>query len=243
MWHSLPYVSSSENAIPFHSVGSACHYLGLISVLVVCEDEGIDGQKSRAKRTPIIRPASQTSLFDGQHQAKSKTVKDMGSPGAPAVGPAPHPVSAEDGQHQAKSKALMPLMWLLEGLKGIWQSLAAVSVLLVLLGVITDRWLTEIGEHEKTRGELTREKESNGTVTAERNRLKNELEASRKKNEDLEQLYLILKSYGPGAKLVTNYDLKKEAGSNITFGNCPNISCFRITLMAKEHLRINRWLS
>lgn len=49
-------------------------------------------------------------------------------------------------------------------------------------------------------------------------------------------MHPILQFYGPGAKLVTNYNLDKEAGSSITFGQCPDVPCFRITLLGIRRL-------
>ena len=106
-----------------------------------------------------------------------------------------------------------------------------VTILVGIVGVVAQRWLTEIGEHEKTRGELSRERESKGTVTTERNQLKEAVADLRTKNARFEQLHPILKFYGPRAKVIASYDLKKEAGSPFAIGSCPEAPGFRIRLL------------
>lgn len=115
--------------------------------------------------------------------------------------------------------------------KGWWKKLAwgysrivqhgiTVPLLLVAIGVLGERWLTELGEKNTAIARAERAEERVGNQNKE-------LENLRKKNEDLERLEPLLKLYGYGtrAKLVTNYDLKKEVGAQIALGKCPQTPC------------------
>jgi hypothetical protein len=94
-----------------------------------------------------------------------------------------------------------------------------------------DRWTDEIGEHKKTVGRAERAENRKRDMMSERDRLLQDITGLRKENEDLRLLAPILTFYGPEAKIVMNYNLNKEVGSFVTFGHCPKIPCFRITLL------------
>jgi hypothetical protein len=164
--------------------------------------------------------------------AKNKRLR-----GARGGGSAPQPLPVVDEQHEERSKPLGLLKWLWEELKTIWRSVLIVTFLLAVItflgnrnGVLYQRWLTEIGDHEKTRGELAREKDAKGIVTAERDQFKKELADLRKENVELKRLHPILEFYGPRAKLVRGYDLRKDPGEVLAIGNCQQGLCFLIRL-------------
>jgi hypothetical protein len=121
--------------------------------------------------------------------------------------------------------------------KGHWERFRKVWVEVVLGGVCGGLFLLWLGEwraHEETRGKLDREETAKQTVTAERDALKTREADLQKENDEIRRLHPILQFYGPSTKLVTNYDLKKEAGSMVEFGACPQKPCFRITLLEME---------
>jgi hypothetical protein len=97
------------------------------------------------------------------------------------------------------------------------------SVLITLLGISVQRWLTELGENTKLRSQLELAQEQVG-------RQRTELENLRKKNEELASLHPILQFYGTNAKVIASYDLKKEVGSRIRIGSCPQAPCFVFTM-------------
>jgi len=109
-----------------------------------------------------------------------------------------------------------------------------ISVLAVMTGVLWDRWTDEIGDHEKTRGELRHEKGLKETAIAERDQFKKEEADLREKIADLEKRLPNLKFYGPGANMVVNFDLKTDIRNYVTAGRCPQEPCFRITLLNLE---------
>jgi len=95
----------------------------------------------------------------------------------------------------------------------------AVALLAVVIGNFHARWTEEIGAHQKTTARLERAEERLVKQTPE-------LENLRKKNEELERLHPILQFYGTHAKIIRSFDLKKEVGSRLTIGNCPQTPCF-----------------
>jgi hypothetical protein len=141
------------------------------------------------------------------------------------VRPAPQPASA-DGRLQGHNKAV-------EGSKKLTVSSIVypivVGILAGIIRVVLTRWWTELGDHEKTRGELAREKESKGNVITGRDQLKEELTALKKENSELKSLHPILGFYGSRAKIIASYDFKKEAGARLIIGACPKAPCFRVT--------------
>jgi hypothetical protein len=120
--------------------------------------------------------------------------------------------------------------WLWGKLKDILTSGITVAVLVAIIAALAQRWFTEMGEHEKTRGELAGEKASNESGIVERNRLRMGLAALQKDNADFKKLHPILNFYGPRAKFIASYDLKKEIGSKLAIGNCPGEPCIQLML-------------
>jgi hypothetical protein len=78
------------------------------------------------------------------------------------------PESVVGDKNQSLTKAAAASKPWLGRLKEVLTSGIAVSVLMVIIAALAQRWFTEMGEHEKTRGELAREKDAKGTVTGER---------------------------------------------------------------------------
>ena len=87
----------------------------------------------------------------------------------------------------------------------------------------------EIREHKRSLAERAEGREQNRI--SENDRLRQELENLRKKNDELERLHPILKFYGTRAKLIASFDLKKEAGYHLYVGDdCPQAPCFIFTM-------------
>jgi hypothetical protein len=106
--------------------------------------------------------------------------------------------------------------------------LGFIGVLAVGTGVLWDRWTDELGKHEETRGRAERAEGRERGVMSERDRLRQEITDLRKKNTELESPRL--KFYGTRAKIISSYDLPKEAGASLVFGNCPEVPCFLFTI-------------
>jgi hypothetical protein len=107
---------------------------------------------------------------------------------------------------------------------------ALIGVLAVGTGVLWDRWTDEIGEHQKTTGKAERAEASEKRANSERDELKQEVSDLRKENSDLKKWHPILEFYGPRAKYMASYDLKKEIGHSLRIGKCPEVPCFVFTM-------------
>jgi hypothetical protein len=104
---------------------------------------------------------------------------------------------------------------------------AALFVGLIIL--LATLWLTELGQHQHTKGQLDRVEKREQQLNSANTKL-------REKNQELERLHPLLQLYGYGtrAKLVASYDLKKEVGARIAIGKCPQTPCLIFTINSIE---------
>ena len=132
------------------------------------------------------------------------------------------PPSKENTQEIPKGK------W--ERVKEYWVEILVTGVLGGLLVGAILLWLGEFRGHEETKGKLAREEEAKREVSTERDQLKNELARLTQENADLKRKSPMLALFTHRSKIVTTYDLHKEAGRQLVHGKCPQPPCFLFTL-------------
>jgi hypothetical protein len=107
-----------------------------------------------------------------------------------------------------------------------WIELVVGSLVVLFLSL----WVAEYREHESTKAQLARAEDGKKQATDERDQARKDLKRLQTENVDLRKLHPILEFYGPHAKLIASYDLKKEVGRTLLVGNCPRAPCILITL-------------
>jgi hypothetical protein len=150
----------------------------------------------------------------------------------------PKPTQRDNEPTPASSKSV----W--EGLKKSRTFYEAISValLVAIIGVLWDRWTDEIGEHQKTTGRAERAEQRVSDLISERDQLRQLVANQLQRISDLEKLSLFLKFLGPRTKLVRSFDLPKEAGQVLDWGDCPkdqirapsSDTCIRFRLIGIE---------
>jgi hypothetical protein len=100
-------------------------------------------------------------------------------------------------------------------------SLGCLGILAGGTWILWDRWTDEIGQHRKAIDQAQRAEQRESDSISERNQLRQLVANQRQKITDLEKLSPILKFYGPRTMLVRSFDLPKEAGQMLPWGNCP----------------------
>jgi hypothetical protein len=152
-------------------------------------------------------------------------------------------VSSPPNRNQGKANELIAdsvPRWR-DKLHELWVEVLAAAILgggLVGLGLL---YLVEYRGHESTKARLARAEKDRDQVIGERDQARKELKDTRQENADLKKLHPILEFYGPHAKFIANYDLKKEVGSTLALGNCMGAPCIFIGIRGiRQHNNVER---